>query len=208
MDYWNDHTLKEKVIIGVFIILTTIIIGILIYFFIEKVLPIVAVTALLVWALASDHIPAHKEQQIQTQPEGMVSLINLYEETARVFLPILREYKVSLGINPTTINSIYSYEKCTVITNLAEPALIYSVERKFPVTMELSDLELAIQTRFNQEGLWLYLISIDQRNSQFLKFFLLPVTSENAFNWAMIDTQKRFQQAGPKEPGNRKDKDF
>jgi len=207
-EFWNNNALMDKVLIVLAIASVMLGGGIITYFFATKLLPIIVLITPFVGWCAINYAHGQKEQQGMEQREETMRFMELYEQVARAILPILMEYKVPLGIIPTTINSIYSAEKYTRVTDLAEPMLIYTIEKKAQSTIEMSDLKSAIQNRFNQEDFWLYLARIDQRDSQFLKLYILPINSENAKNWALSDMQKQFSSTRPQNPSDRKDKDF
>ncbi|MSS08857.1 hypothetical protein FYJ38_09375 [Clostridium sp. WB02_MRS01] len=208
LEFWNGNSLMDKVLIVLAMATVMIGGGIMGYYLVTKILPIIVLITLFVGCCAIDYAHGQKNQQDMVQREETMRFMELYEQVARAILPILMEYKMPLGIIPTTINSIYSAEKYTGVTDLAEPMLIYTIEKKAQSTIEMSDLKSAIQNRFNQESFWLYLARIDQRDSQFLKLYILPINSENARNWALSDMKNQFSSTRPQKPGSRRDKDF
>lgn len=201
-------TVREKAAIILFASLFVVAGGVSMYFFITKVLPWIVLIAIFVWPFIKDHNQKQRIQQQRIQQEEQQYFMDIYREVSRLILPILMEYKVALGISPTTMNSIYSDEKYTRINEIDEPVLIYTIEKKAPSTIEISDLQSLIQKRFGQEGLGLYLARIDQRDSQFLKFYIIPIKSKNAQNWALADMRNQFSSTRPQRPGDRRDKDF
>ncbi|WP_313181654.1 hypothetical protein [Lacrimispora sp.] len=208
LEFWNSNSLMDKVLIVLAMATVMVGGGIMGYYLVIKILPIIVLITLFVGWCAIDYAHGQKNQQDMVQQEETMRYMELYERVARAILPILMEYKMPLGIIPTTINSIYSAEKYIRVTDLAEPMLIYTIEKKAQSTVEMSDLKSAIQNRFNQEDFWLYLARIDQRDSQFLKLFILPINSESAKNWALSDMKNQFSSTRPQKPGDRRDKDF
>ncbi|KEZ91169.1 hypothetical protein [Lacrimispora celerecrescens] len=203
LDYLKTSSVTEKAIA----IMLTFVMTLIACVFIKEAFPYILVGALLLW-LFSNHSTAQSEQQEVNQQERMNWAMELYRQAARCILPILKEYNSVLGIAPTTVNSIYSEEKCLSKPGLCEPVLVYTLERKTVSTIDLFDIKTAIQKRFNQEELGLYLREIDQRDAKFLKFYILPILSENARNWANVDIQNQFTNTKPQKPGDRRDKDF
>lgn len=208
LEFWNSNSLMNKALLVLAMATVMIGGGFIGYYLVTKILPIIVLIALFFGSCAVNYAHDQKKQQGMVQRDEIMRFMDLYEKVARAILPILMEYKMPLGIIPTTINSIYSAEKYTRVTDLAEPMLIYTIEKKAQSTIEMSDLKSAIQNRFNQEDFWLYLARIDQRDSQFLKLYILPINSENARNWALSDMKNQFSSTRPQKPGNRRDKDF
>lgn len=157
-------------------------------------------------------IPKGNTNEIQQQAvymeENRMRFIILYENVARIIFPILKEFNTALGIAPATVNSIYSEEKFIYYPNISVPILVYVAEKKFPPTVNIFDVKSAIQRRFNQESLPLYLIKIDNGDPYYYKFYILPINSKKDYDWARADWQRRFNNTRPQKPGDRKDKDF
>lgn len=204
---WLDNLKTSSVTEKTIAIMLTFVMTLIACIFIKEAFPYILVGALLLW-LFSNHSTAQNEQQEVNQQEKMNWAMELYRQAARCILPILKEYNSVLGISPTTVNAIYSEEKFISKPGLCEPILVYTIERKASLTIDLPDIKTAIQKRFDQEGHGLYLVKINQSDSQFLKFYILPIISENARDWALSDIQKQFTSTKPQKPGDWRDKNF
>lgn len=203
LDYLKNSTIKEQLII-MSIIASSILLACVA---IKLVAPFLIAGGFLLFSFHKDNTVTN-QQQVTSPHEKLMGDIYLYEQVARMIFPILKEYNTALGIAPLTVYSIYSEEKFIYLPDISVPVLVYTAEKKSPTTVDVSYVKTAIQKRFNQEDLQLYLIQIDMRDPYYFKFYILPIISEDAYNWAKIDYQKRFNNNRPQKPGDRKDKDF
>lgn len=174
-----------------------------------KVLPFICLVLLILVPYMKEQSDIRRRQQEMAQQQVQQNYMCLYQDVAGVLLPILMEYRTALGIAPTTVNSLFSGRKFVQIPGVYDPICIYTVERKAPGMIPIPDIKMALQKRFNQENLWLYLRNIDERNSNYLTLGILPITSEDTRNWAIEDMQRQFSHTErPKNSGDKRDKDF
>lgn len=203
MEHFKSSSTKEKVLTTGMVSIAVI----LACMAVKLAAPVLATLAIAYFFLHKDNT-AQRQQQALYQQKQLMASVNLYEQVARSFFPILKEYNAVLGISPATVHSIYSEEKFFHLPEITEPVLVYTSEKTFPPMADMSDVKAVVQTRLSQENLDLYLARIDARDSQFIKFYILPIISEDSYNWALLDQQRQFAYQRPQKPGNRKDKDF
>lgn len=203
LDHLKSSSTKEKVMtIGV-----TSISVIFACMAVKLAAPVLATLAIAYFFLHKDNT-SQRQQQAIYQQEQLMELMRLYEQVARMFFPIIKEYSAILGIELSTVHSLYSDKKFIYLPNIPVPVLVYIAEKKYSPMLKMSEVKPSMQKRFNQERLDLYLVDIDDRDPYYFKFYILPINSKEAYDWAKADWQRRFNNTRPQKPGNRKDKDF
>lgn len=211
---WNCLSRKDKILATITTVSLALIVGVLIFYFVAKILPnllLLSIVGGIIYLGYSQERrereeKARQEEEIRNQ-ERILQLTRKYERIAGKIHHIFKNYENRLGASLSTYSSIYSREKFIYLPGLDEPIFVFSIVSDGS-DIELSDIKKIIQMSFIKESLPLYVVKIERDEYPLTKFYLLPITTPNALNWAKTDRKREFFSIRPDKQPERKDRDF